>query len=259
MKFIPALLVAAAAAAACAPRPAHAEPDAQQMLEASDAVRNPARPFRLSTVLVEYRDGKQVGTSSLQVFSKLSGETGQYANLVRFVAPARDLDKLMLKAGKDLWLHDPANKASVRISPQQRLLGQVSNGDVVTTNLSREYTPRYVGVEDIQDGDHKPCHCHHLELQASVPQATYYRVDLWLAADNGPVKAYFYAEGGRQLKTAFYRRYEEQLGARRPTEIVIIDGVVPTWITVMRFSDYAWHDVPDSWLRPEYFARVKVE
>ncbi|MDR6412827.1 outer membrane lipoprotein-sorting protein [Paraburkholderia terricola] len=247
------LLLSICSAAAAAP------PDAQQMLAACDAIRNPARPFRLKTALLDYRDSKQVGSNGLEVFSKLEADSGQYANLIRFVSPARDLNKLMLKAGRDLWLYDPNNKASIRTSPQQRLLGQVSNGDVVTTNLSREYHAVLVGDENIQDGEHQTCQCHKLNLTASVPEATYSRIELWLNAANAPIKAYFYAESGRLLKTAFYRHYQEELGVSRPTEIVIIDGLMPTWITVMRFSDYAWYDVPDSWLRPEYFSSVKVE
>jgi len=92
-----------------------------------------------------------------------------------------------------------------------------------------------------------------------VSEATYARIELWLNPVNAPIKAYFYTESGRLLKTAFYRRYGEALGVNRPTEIVIIDGLMPTWVTLMRFSDYAWYDVPDSWLRPEYFSSVKVE
>ena len=101
-------------------------PDAQSILAASDAVRNPDFPFGLTTTLIEYRNGKQTDSSTLAVYSKADTQNGQFRNLIRFVAPARDANKLMLKNGNDLWFYDPANKASIRISPQQRLLGQAA-------------------------------------------------------------------------------------------------------------------------------------
>ena len=43
---------------------------------------------------------------------------------------------------------------------------------------------------------------------------------------------------GHLLKTAYYRKYQPQLGTERPTETVIIDGLEPDWVTVMRFSSW---------------------
>jgi hypothetical protein len=67
----------------------------------------------------------------------------------------------------------------------------------------------------------------------------------------------FFAESGHLLKTAYYRKYQPQLGRERPTEVVIIDGLDPSWVTVLRYSDYAWRDVPDAWLQRDYLPRFK--
>ena len=67
--------------------------------------------------LTEFRKGRQTSSSTLTVFSKPAREGGQYNNLVRFDAPARDANKLMLRNGLDLWFYDPSTRASVRISP----------------------------------------------------------------------------------------------------------------------------------------------
>ena len=99
-----------------------AAPSAQELLAASDAIRNPGKPFSLTTTLVEYRKGRQVDTNTLTVYSKAEANGGQFRSLIRFVAPARDANKLMLKNGNDLWFFDPSSKASIRLSPQQRLL-----------------------------------------------------------------------------------------------------------------------------------------
>ncbi|SMC27325.1 Outer membrane lipoprotein-sorting protein [Andreprevotia lacus DSM 23236] len=239
---------------------AHAAPDAQQLLAATDAIRNPDKPFALTTTLTEYRNGKQTDSSTLAVYSKADKVGGEFRSLIRFVAPARDAGKLMLKSGNDLWFYDPANKASIRISPQQRLLGQAANGDVVTVNLAKDYKAELGGEEDVQDGERKNRHAYKLVLAAVAPDVTYHKIEMWVdGASSQPIKSKFYADSGRLLKTAYYRHYENRLGVLRPTETVIIDGLDPNWVTVMRFADYGWRDIADSWLQKDYLPRFKPE
>jgi hypothetical protein len=166
----------------------------------------------------------------------------------------------MLKSGNDLWFYDPSSKASIRISPQQRLLGQAANGDVVTVNLAKDYRAELAAEEDTQDGDRKPRRCYKLALAAVSPDVTYHRIEMWIdTSNNRPVKARFYSESGRHLKTAYYRRYQSELGTDRPTETVIIDGLNPSWVTVMRFSEYAWREVPETWLQRDYLPRFRPQ
>ena len=193
-----------------------AAPDAQAVLAASDAIRNPDKPFGVETTLIEYRNGN------------------------------------------DLWFYDPSSQASIRISPQQRLLGQASNGDVVTVNLAKDYKARIENEETVLDGDRKERATYKLQLEAAAADVSYQRVELWVdRANQRPVKAQFYAHSGGLLKLAYYRRFESHLGAERPTETVIIDGLNPALVTVMRYAGFAWRDVPDEWLQRDYLPRFK--
>jgi outer membrane lipoprotein-sorting protein len=235
-------------------------PDAQQLLAQSDAIRIPARSFVLNAALVEYRSGKEVDSNTLAIYTKPDATGGTFRTLVRFLAPARDVGKLMLKSGDDLWFYDPTNQASVRISPDQRLLGRESNGDVVTANFSHDYTASLMGEEDVMDGDRQQRHCYRLSLAGKTPGLIYSRIEMWLDASNSkPVKAKFYVDSGRLLKTAFYRRYTPELGTERPTEFVIIDGLDPNWVTIMRFDNYAWLEIPDAWMQRDYLPRFRAE
>ena len=239
---------------------AQAAPDPQKLLAASDAIRNPGQPFSVVVTMTEYQAGKQVDTSTLKTFSRAQERGGQFSSLVQFVLPARDAGKLMLKNGNDLWLFDPSTKATIRLSPQQRLMGQASNGDVVTVNLAKDYQASLAAEEEIQDGERHARKAEKLALKATAPDATYAAIELWIDAENNrPLKARFFAESGRLLKTAYYRRFEAQLGAERPTETVIIDGLSPQSVTVMRFSDYVSRPVPDTWLQPDYLPRFQPE
>lgn len=240
--------------------PVQAAPSAQEVLAASDLVRNPDFPFGLTNTLIEYRNGKETDTSTLAIYSRADTHSGQFRSLIRYVAPARDANKLILFNGKDLWFYDPSSKASVRMSPQQRLMGQASNGDVVTVNFALDYQALSATEEDVQDGDRKPRHCYRLELVQRTSDATYARILMWVEKGSyQPVKAAFYSDSGKLLKKTYYRRYAMQLGAVRPTETIIIDGLDPQWVTVMRFSDMVKREVPEAWLQRDYLPRFQPE
>lgn len=231
-------------------------PSAADIVLGADRVRNPQSPFRLSLTLVEYQSGKPHDSVGLSVHSKLDPATHQYRNLVRYAAPARDAGKLVLLSGGNMWFYDPASKASIRISPQQRLIGQASNGDVLTVNLAYDYKPRLLGAESIQDADHQPRDTWHLELSAATKAAAYSRLETWIEkATLRPVKSKFYSDSGRALKIAYYRRYEAALGAARPLETIIIDAVDPHLLTKVTASDYRAEDVQDAWFQREYLPR----
>jgi outer membrane lipoprotein-sorting protein len=238
---------------------ASASADAQRILASSDAVRNPPMPFTVTVTLLEFRQGKQVDSSVLTALSK-AAEDGQFRTLIRIVEPARDLNKLMLKNGNDLWFYDPSSQSSIRLSPQQRLLGQASNGDVVTVNLARDYQAATKGEEEVVDGERVKRRAQRLDLTAVSADVTYHRVELWVDADSAhPIRARFFSESDRLLKTAFYRKYASQLGRQRPTEVVIIDGIDPSWVTVMRYSGFAARDTPDAWFQRDYLPRYRPE
>lgn len=253
-------LLSALPALATWPVAALARPSPQDILAASDAIRNPGFAFGLTNTLVEYRQGRQTDSSTLAIYSRPDAAGGLFRSLVRYVAPERDAGKLILYNGKDLWFYDPASQASIRLSPQQRLLGQASNGDVVTVNFARDYRAVSADEEATQDGERQPRQCLKLTLEAATPDASYHRIDMWVdAASHQPVKARFYAQSGALLKTAYYRRYQTVFGAERPTETVIIDGLDPGWVTVMRYGAWVRREVPEAWLQRDYLPRFRPE
>lgn len=238
--------------------PAWGAVDAQAVLVASDAIRNPSQPFRVTVTLTEFEKGQQVDSTTLVSYARTLEAGGQFATVVRFVEPARDLGKLMLKNGKDLWFFDPGTKSSVRISPQQRLMGEASNGDVITVNFARDYKATHDTDETIKDGERKDRKAHKLLLAAATDDATYAAIELWVDAENKrPIKARFLADSGRLLKTAYYRRFQAQLGAERPTETVIIDGLNPQQVTLVRLSDYSARNIPTSWFQRDFLPRFQ--
>lgn len=250
----PALLVPAAAHAQTPPISAH------DMLVAADAMRNPGQPFRVTSTLTDYVAGRPRDKIVLVVFAREDKAAKRFDNLIRYVEPPRDAGKLVLFNGTALWFYDPASKAAVRISPQQRLTGQASNGDVLTVNLQRDYKATLLGTESLQDADRQTRATWHLDLKAATTDAVYSRMELWLEQGTyRMVKGKFYSDSGRLLKIAYYRRYQEQLGVLRPTETILIDAVDSSLVTSVASSDMRLQDIPDAWFQRDFLPRLKID
>lgn len=239
---------------------AELNPSVTKIVAGADAVRNPGHPFRVSVKLTEYANGQEHNHDLLVVFAKEDAATRQYRNLIQYVEPPRDAGKRVLLDGQALWFFDPASNLSIRISAQQRLLGQAAIGDVLTVNLAADYRAKLIGVESIKDAGGETRNCWHLDMHAATDTAVYNRVEYWVEQGNYyPIKGKFYADSGRLLKILYYRNFSEQLGGMRPTEAVIIDAVNTSLVTTATFGDYRFQDIPDAWFQRDYLPRLHVD
>ena len=233
---------------------------AHDIIAAADKVRNPGQPFRSTDTLTEYVSGKPRAQDQLVVYAKEDAATHQFRNLVRYVEPPRDAGKMALFDNRSLWFYDPSSQASVRISPQQRLIGQAAVGDVLTVNLAADYAGTLLGDETIADGERQQRTCWHLDLKATTDLAIYSRVEYWVEHGSyRPIKAKFYSDSGRLLKILYYRGFRAQLGAVRPGEAVIIDAVDSSLVTTIQFGDLRFQDIPETWFQRDYLPRLRAE
>jgi outer membrane lipoprotein-sorting protein len=232
---------------------------AQEIVTSTDRVRNPAKPFRSVLTLTEYVGGKERDRDMLAVFSKEDPATRQFRNLVQYVEPARDAGKRVLLDGHSLWFYDPDSKVSVRISAQQRLIGQAAIGDILTVNLAADYSASLVGTESIDDAARQPRQCWHLDLKAASDVATYSRVEYWVEQGSFyPIKGKFYSDSGRLLKILYFRNFVERLGAVRPSEAVIIDAVDTSLATTATFGESTYQDIPEAWFQRDYLPHLQT-
>jgi outer membrane lipoprotein-sorting protein len=232
---------------------------AAEIVAATDGVRNPHQPFRSTIRFTEYISGHERDHDSMIVFAKEDPATGQFRNLVQYSEPARDAGKRVLLDGGALWFYDPSSKTSVRISPQQRLIGQAAVGDVLTVNLKVDYNASVVSTETIPDAEHAQRQCWHLELKAANDRAVYNRIEYWVEQNTFyPIKGKLYSDSGRLLKIVYFRSFGQRLGAVRPSEEVIIDAVDTALATIATFSDDAFQNVPDVWFQRDYLPRLQT-
>jgi outer membrane lipoprotein-sorting protein len=233
---------------------------AQEIIAGTDKVRNPGQPFRSTDTLVEYVAGKERDRDQIVVYAKIDPKTQQFRNVVKYVEPPRDAGKMVLLDGRNLWFYDPASKASVRISAQQRLIGQAAIGDILTVNLAVDYTGTLVGSETIEDAARQNRNCWHLDMKAATDTATYNRVEYWIEHDTFyPIKGKFYSDSGRLLKILYYRNFAQRLGGIRPTEAIIIDAVDSSLVTSLQFTQDTFTEIPESWFQRDNLPRLGPE
>ncbi len=231
---------------------------AKDILKRSDKVRNPDTPFSTHLTLTEYSQAKKVDSITLKVYSKQQKNNGQYRSLVQFLAPKRDAGKKLLQNGNEIWFYDPAAKNSIRMSAQQRLMGQASNGDVMTSNFSLDYEVELLGEEIIKDAKKKSQTVYHLFLTAKTTEVTYPFADFWVEKHYfHPIKSKFYSSSKRLMKIAYYTRFKLQLGKVRPTQVLIIDGLNPHKVTRMKMENYQSVTIPEAWFQRSYLPRFR--
>jgi len=232
-------------------------PDASNIIRAADRIRAPEQPFRYTLDLIEMKDDAVVAQQRLDVRMRIvkpgPEQTGDAKVLVRFLDPPRDQGKALLSNLDKLWFYDPRLRRPIPISRQQRLIGQVANGDVVAADFDTSYTSTLIGTE--------PCgqaQCYKLALERRWPFVTYPKITYWVEVGSyRPFKAEFLSSQYRVLKTAHYKDYREALGRERPHEIVIVNELQQNHLTRMLYSQARFEEIPDVYFQREYLERLR--
>lgn len=249
------LLMLSCAWVLCVPLQAHSqnpatEPSdaANQILKRADEVRFPNTGFEVNVRIRTLQSGALRDERGLRVLSKGNSNT-----LVMTTEPAAERGQILLMKERDLWLYLPSVSQPVRLSLAQRLLGQVSYGDIARANFSGDYTPQLAGTERLE-GDE----LYVLELKALDKGVTYQRVRYWVRKSNyWPYKAEFYSLSGRLLKTCAYDGFRELGGQTRPTRLIMTDALRQGEQSILEYGGMRFRDLPDRVFTKEYLRRLE--
>jgi len=150
--------------------------------------------------------------------------------LIETEFPERMQGRKVLMRDSDLWLYLPSIKRATRVSLQQRLTGEVSNGDLAKTSFHEDYTQKLLKA------DRKG---YQVMLTAKHKEAAYRKIKLHIDAGNfRPTLAEYYAISGKKLKSSEYGEYQPVLGMDRATRVVIRDALQPSRLSKLKFYDY---------------------
>ncbi len=218
-------------------------PDPQRILELADQYRAGWPSFVLVTRITNFKGGKQEDESQYEVFSQRT------KSFVKFLSP-RDKGRSLLMLEDDMWIYMPSTSRPIRITPMQRLTGNVSNGDVARTNYSGDYAATLLREESVNDRL-----CYVLELTAKRRGATYPRIEYWVAKnDYSPCKAEFFLTSGKNHKSALYDTFADFQGKRLLTRMTIYDKIRKNDRSVMEFLRYSQTEIPEKYFNKNSMA-----
>jgi outer membrane lipoprotein-sorting protein len=162
--------------------------------------------------------------------------------LVTGLFPDNQKGRKLLFSGDNLWFFTPDIKRSTRISLQQRLTGEVANGDLANTNYKDDYSAEMAGEETL--GSRKTWK---LNLKSKSKTATYDGVTYWVEKGTFiPVKAAFRTSGGKVLKNCDYKGIKKIYGIDVVTEMDIVDALKTTRRSVLNYSNFKKEKLDDS-------------
>lgn len=222
--------------------------DANEMVRKADLWRGPQSSFEMDVKITSYKGDEKIEQVMMKTYVKDINKT-----MVKFTSPKSWEGRKMLMLKNDMWMIFPNTSKPIRITPAQRLMGEVANGDIAKMNFSEDYNAKLVGEEKIEGID-----CYILELTAKTTEGvTYYRINYWLKKDNYlPIKAEFFALSGKKLKTALYKETKIFNGQERISKIVIYDAIKTNSYSVMEYLDMKERELPDNYFNLGYLQRM---
>jgi len=223
---------------------AFAAETADQIVRKADDARGPKIPYSFTARVTNY-NGSEVQDNTYRVSSK-----GTDLSLVAQTEPTRLQGRKLLMKGRDLWLYTPEIKRPTRIGFEQRLTGEVSNGDLARTHFAADYNSVLKGQEKVGGPSGKMCY--KLHLTAKTKEVTYREIDYWVEKTTYyPLKAQFFAISGKLLKSAIYSDFKPILGHNRLTKTIIQDALQPSKRSVLIYTKQKKENFDDSFFSKE--------
>jgi outer membrane lipoprotein-sorting protein len=220
----------------------------EQLLQKIDQIRAPGEAFVFDVKLTAYKGAEVTSVNGFTVHVKDSSKS-----LVKFTAPPASKGRALLMSGDNLWIYIPGSRGALRISPQQRLLGQIAYGDVARVVYNLDYQ-----VEQVEEETLEGTRALRLDLKAKSRGAAHDRIRLWVARQTlRPIKAEFLALSGKLLKVGYYKGYRQVLDEERPMILEVHDAIRKGEYSVLEYAEMRREDTPEIFFQRTYLEHVR--
>jgi hypothetical protein len=217
----------------------------QGWLEAVDDARNAFGEAKISARATQWENGKAAGSADFDIYVK-----GRDRALIVFRG-GRNGGRKALTVGEKMWLLVPGAENPVPITPNQRLMGGASFGDVARMRFAEDFTAALEPATE-KVGDHV---CRVLDLSAVSPKAAYPRVTLWLDAEGErlPRKLLFFLQSGKQAREVLFTKFGKVGNKTVVAEMEIRDLLGPKSqsVTRLEYLEIAPAKIDDAIFTPE--------
>jgi outer membrane lipoprotein-sorting protein len=199
-----------------------ASDDAIGILRRSDRFRPSFDSFVVRVKLTNSDAGETVDEADFEV--SIKGDN----SLVKFLS-TRSKGQSLLMRGDDMWMFLPSVARPVRITPIQRLMGNVSNGDLARLRYADDYTATLEGQVQVEGQT-----CDVLDLRARRKSATYQRVRYIVRrSDARPLNAEYSLTSGKVMKRATFTAPRDMAGRQILSRTIIADADNPDSVTTI--------------------------
>ena len=207
------ILLAAGSASA-----AGQSPDVRAWLQAADAVRNAFDEAIISARATQLVNGAPEASVEFDIYTK-----GRDRALLVF-RDAKNRGRKILTSGDRMWILIPGARNPVPITPNQRLVGGASVGDLARLRFADDFTAALRPDSETVGGRT----CRVLDLTAKSPGAPYPKVTLSVdEKQRTPCKALFALPSGKPAKEVLFTRFAEAAGRKIVSEMEIRDLLSP--------------------------------
>jgi hypothetical protein len=216
----------------------------EEWLKAADATRNAFEEAVITARASQIVDGKVSGSADFEVYTK-----GRTRGLIVFRSGSGNGRKI-LTDGPRMWLIVPGATRPIPVTPNQRLLGGASMGDVASLRFAEDYTATLRPGEESVGG--KPCRV--LDLKAKSPNAPFPHVVLWWnEVEHVPAKVLFFLPSGKEAKEVTFTKFARKAGKTIVSEMEIRDLLArdPKAFTRLEYLDYRPAKLDDRLFTPE--------
>ncbi len=223
---------------------AAAAPDVQQWLQIADATRNAFSEAVITARASQVVDGKVTGSADFEIYTK-----GRDHGLIVFRGGSNSGRKV-LTVGPRMWLIVPGASRPIPVTPNQRLLGGASMGDVARLRFAEDFTAVLRPETELVEG--KTCRV--LDLAAKSSNAPYPRVVLWWnEAERLPARVLFRLPSGKEAKEVTFTKFSKQAGKTIVSEMEIRDLLSRDShnVTRLEYTDYRPAKLDDALFTPE--------
>ncbi|MDM0034335.1 outer membrane lipoprotein-sorting protein [Variovorax sp. J22P271] len=217
---------------------------AAEILKKADSYRASSADLQLDVEIAVFNaDGSPSKERRYTVFSQ-----SQHRSLVLMQSPSEKGQKVLM-LGDDFWLLMPGTSRPLRITAMQKLLGDVSTGDIATMSWAEDYASAIVGEEACAG---QPCT--HLSLTANRKSLNYQRIELWVGKiHREPIKAELFVQSDKLAKVARFST-DKPAAPSAVVEMTLLDRLSNNKETRVRYGARRERTLPAEWLNPMFLA-----
>ncbi len=220
------------------------EVEIERWLEKVDATRNAFVEAVISARASQVADGKVTGSADFDIYVK-----GRERGVIVFRG-GKNSGRKILTSGDRMWLIVPGAANPLPITPNQRLLGGASMGDVARLRFAEDFTATLRPETESVGGKE----CRVLDLAAKKPKAPYPRIVLWLGESQLlPARVLFFLPSGKAAKEVTFTKFARAAGKTVVSEMEIRDLLSRDShaLTRLEYRDYRPAKLDDVIFTPE--------